>query len=157
MSTRDPYTPPKAEIGDPRSQGQFMRGVLRVARYAGVLLGAFGGLLSGVADLCGLVPHSDETPAFARRLLTNLPTLLVAGLLLLPYARVAVTGFWLGVLAGLAVATIALAVRTAQAMSGYLAGNLHWAAVPASLILLVVLSSNAFVLWQSRKQPDSPA
>lgn len=122
-----------------------------ILRCSGLLLGAFL-LLGGAADAAGLLPAQEPAATLASRLRADLPLMLAGVLLLLPYARLG-TRFQAACLAGLAIMSLVLVVLCAKAVEGFLAGHLHWAAIPASLAILAIIAGNAWVLGYLRRRP----
>ena len=131
------------------------KSIMRIActtlRLSGLLLGAFL-LLGAAADAAGLIPNQDPAASLAQRLKADLPLRLAGVLLLLPHARVG-RRLQLVCLGGLVILSVVLAVLAAKATQGYLAGQLHWAAIPASLAILGVIAGNAFLLGRRRRHP----
>lgn len=133
---------------DDRSAMRILRTILR---FSGLLLGAFL-LLGGAADAAGLLPAQEPAATLAQRLRADLPLMLAGALLLLPYARLG-RRLQAVCLAGLALVSLVLVGLAAKAVEGFLAGHLHWAAIPASLAILAVIAGNAWVLGHLRRRP----
>jgi hypothetical protein len=126
-----------------------MRTVCGFLRFFGLLLGLFL-VLGGIADATGLLPDSDVPATLAHRLRAGIPLMVVGALLLMPYAKLG-RALHIACLGGLALASLALAYLSAKAIHGYALGELHWAAIPASLAILGIVAGNAFVLWHGRR------
>jgi hypothetical protein len=120
--------------------------IVVLIRFAACLLGLFA-LSTGVMDILGLFPHSNEMPPWRSRLVSSLPSMLGGVILLAPMSRFLhgrryrflVAGYWALVLATL--------VMAAQGVYAYTGGTKHWAIIPVSLALFAVPFGNALLLW----------
>ena len=119
-------------------------------RFLGVLLGGLM-LLAVIADALGMAPASGTSGSVAQRLLTAGPVVLAGMLLVLPYARLGARVQTLGAF-GLGVFALVLAFLAFVSVQSHLAGDLHWAAIPASLLMLVVVAANAWLLGTTRRR-----
>ena len=121
----------------------FLRTSIRVM---GFLLGLFA-VVAGVADVLGVVPHSNEIPPLLHRLASNLP-LVAAGLaLLLPMKRFDHGTSYHALQSAYVILAAIAALKVIDGLMGYLSGRLHWAVVPASIALGAIVCGNAWLLW----------
>jgi hypothetical protein len=123
-----------------------MKAVRVSIRLAAWLLGLFV-LVSGVMDVLGLIPYSNEMPPWRSRLLSSLPSMLGGVVLIIPMSRFLCGRRY----AFLAVAYCGL-VSAAAVMAGlgiydYVRGTKHWGIIPASLAFLAIPFANALLLW----------
>ena len=123
-------------------------------RALGILLGVLL-LLAVVADALGMAPQSGITGTIAQRLATAAPIVLAGMLLVLPYRRLGARVQALGAL-GLGVFALVLVFLVFRSVQGYQAGDLPWAAIPASLVILALVAGNALILGTVRR-PRRPA
>ena len=119
-------------------------------RSLGVLLGGLM-LLAVIADALGMAPASGTTGTVLQRLATAGPVVLAGMLLVLPYKRLGARVQTLGAI-GLTVFALALAFLLFLSVRGYLAGDLHWVAIAASVLILLVVAANAWVLGPARRR-----
>lgn len=124
-------------------------------RSLGVLLGSLM-LLAVIADALGMAPASGTTGTIAQRLATAGPVVMAGMLLVLPYARLGARVQTLGAI-GLGVFALVLAFLVFLSVRGYLAGQLHWVAILASVLILVVVAANALVLGPARRRLPAAA
>jgi hypothetical protein len=129
--------------------------VLAFLRFFGLLLGVALVLL-GIVDASGLIPDSEQPATLLQRLKADIPLILTGVLLLLPYSTLKRRPYWF-CFGSLALLSLGLAVLSAKTFFGYQSGQLHWAAVPTSLVILSVIAGNTFVLWYWRRHPKTAA
>ena len=120
-----------------------MKGLVAGIRVLAVLLGILW-VAGTMADLLGVLPHSDTTPPLGQRILHAIPLLLVCALLLAPYrfARSGVARWVVG--AGLVFVVGWVAFVSIGGVRGYLAGRKSWHVVPSGVVLIALAGSN---LW----------
>jgi Na+-transporting methylmalonyl-CoA/oxaloacetate decarboxylase beta subunit len=129
--------------------------VLAFLRFFGILLGV-ALVLVGIVDASGLIQDSEQPETLLQRLKTDIPLILTGVLLLLPYSKLKRRSYWL-CFCSLAFLSLGLIALSAKTIFGYQSGQLHWAAVPTSLVILSVIAGNTFVLWYWRRHPETAA
>ena len=121
--------------------------ILRVlVRACGVLLGSLL-LLAVIADALGMAPASGASGTWAQRLATVGPVVFAGMLLVLPYSRLGARVQALGAL-GLGVFALVLAYLVFRSVQA----QLHWVAIMAGVVILVVVAANALVLGTARRR-----
>ena len=134
-----------------------MNALCLLIRFFGCSIGLFM-VVSGVADILGFVPYSDETPPWSTRLISSAPPMLVGTVLLVPI-RHSLRELKFFVLLCAYGVTIVWALSLAiHGLAAYATGGRHWGIVPSSIIPIGVISANAAVLlfrrWQSTRPPN---
>jgi hypothetical protein len=132
-----------------------MNVLCHITRSFGCWLGLFF-VVSGVADVFGFVPHSEEMPPWTARLISNAPPILVGVVLLAP-VRHFLRGTKAKALAfAYAVASIWVLRLAVGSLSDFAAGGKHWAIVPISLALAAIALANGAVLLYRCVQTSRP-
>lgn len=118
-----------------------------LVRLAAWLVGSFV-VLSGLMNIMGFIPYSNEMPAWTARLISSLPSMVGGVILLAPMNRF-LRGRRYALLAiGYGALVLGAAIMAARGIHAYLGGGRHWAIVPTSLILLSIPLANALLLWR---------
>ncbi|MGO4223040.1 hypothetical protein AB4Y64_14455 [Lysobacter sp. TAF61] len=126
-----------------------MRQLAMLIRYLGLLAGLFL-VTTTVADIAGLIPHSDAMPSLGARVASSLPPFLFGAVLLLPHRwfpagpRLYVLLCTYQLLAGVA------GYRAAQTFFLVRGGELEPVALLVGLLAVAIPLSNAAVLWRRR-------
>jgi hypothetical protein len=129
--------------------------VKTLVRLVAWLVGLFV-LLGGLADIAGLIPHSNEMPPWPVRVISSLPSMVGGVILLTPMSRF-LSGRRYALLAvGYAILVLGAAILAAQGIHAYLGGGRHWAVVPASLATFSIPLANALLLWWLHRTGSMP-
>jgi uncharacterized membrane protein HdeD (DUF308 family) len=130
-----------------------IRGLVRAAAYA---LGALF-VVSGILDILGFMPYSNETPPWRARLLSELPVLAGAAVLLVPMKSFTRGGPHTVLKIAYVLLILATAANLVDGVRGYVAGRMSWHVIPASLVLAAIVVANAIVLWSMRERSSALA
>ncbi|HEY0683645.1 MAG TPA: hypothetical protein VGD45_15035 [Steroidobacter sp.] len=133
-----------------RSAGRAMFVIQTLVRLAAWLMGSFA-VLSGLMDIMGFVPYSNQMPAWTSRLTSSLPVMVGGVILLIPMSRFLLGRRYALLALGYGALVLAAAIMAAQGILVYLGGGRHWAIVPSSLVLLSIPLANALLLWWSHR------
>ena len=128
---------------------------LLVVRVAGVLLGAFL-VLSSLADIAGFLPHSTEPPSLGSRMLSGLPVLVGGIVFLVPFRFITRKSCWITLVSAYAGLSLLAVAKLSLGVGGYLAGNLHWAVIPVSVVLVVICIGSLVALFFQFPSGSSP-
>lgn len=123
-----------------------MRQLALLIRITGLLAGLFF-VLSSIADIAGLIPHSNEMPSVSARVMSNLKPFCFGLVLLLPHRSFLVSPrfhFLLGAYTLFIGWAFYKAVMTFERIR---AGTIDPAAAEAALLILGIPLLNAAVLW----------
>ncbi|HKS56226.1 MAG TPA: hypothetical protein VJS12_13125 [Steroidobacteraceae bacterium] len=118
-----------------------LRWLARASAYA---LAAFL-VVSGIVDLLGVMPYSDETPAFIHRLLRQLPVLAGAAVLMVPMKQCTRDVPFAVLNVGYIALSLFALANVVTGIARYAAGQLSWQVVPSTLVILVIVAGNAIV------------
>lgn len=134
-----------------------MRQLATLVRYVGLLAGLFLAA-STIADIAGLIPHSDEMPSLVARVASNLPPFLFGIVLLLPHRWfLASPRFYFLLGAYLLIVGVA-GYRAAETFFLVRTGDLAPAAMLVAVLAVGIPLLNAAVLWfrwRPRTPPDN--
>ena len=122
---------------------------LATVRVLGVLFGLML-TLSMLADIAGLVPHSIETPPLASRVLHAMPALIAGIVLLIPHRLITGRATLIALSVAYVCILFGLAVKSMRGIDGFVAGHLHWAVIPVSLAIMVIVLGNLLALHERR-------
>jgi NO-binding membrane sensor protein with MHYT domain len=125
---------------------KLLRGLVRTTAY---LLAAFL-IVSGILDILGLMPHSNETPPLRDRVITEIPLMLAAAVLLVPMKPCARGLPYVVLNAAYVVLTLAVAKKLVDGIADYFAGHVSWQITPMSLLIAAIVVGNAVILWSTR-------
>ncbi len=128
-----------------------MRPLVAGIRVLAVLLGILW-IAGTMADILGVLPHSDATPALGQRVLHAIPLLLVSAFLLLPYrfVRSAVARWAVG--AGLVFVVGWVLFVSIGGVRGYLEGRKSWHVVPSGVVLVALAGSNVWAFLRITRE-----
>jgi|GEM_PF-4994836 len=111
-----------------------------------MLLGLFLVAIS-IADVCGLIPYSMETPPLRERILPSAPIAVASLALLVPYRAITsaiARGIVLFVLLLFSAYFVFIGVAGWHA---YAVGEKTWQVIPASLVLLSIIAANLYAFF----------
>lgn len=131
-----------------------MNALCHLIRFLGCSIGLFF-VVSGIADVLGFVPYSDETPPWTARLISSAPSMFVGIVLLVPVRYFLRDARFVALACAYGLA-IAWALSSAvHGLAAYASGGRHWGIVPTSLVPLGFIAANAAVLlfrrWQATR------
>lgn len=128
-----------------------MKAVRVSVRIAAWLLGLFV-LISGVMDVLGLIPYSNEMPPWRSRLVSSLPPMLGGVVLLTPMSWFLYGRRYVFLATAYCALVSSTAVMAALGIYDYVGGTKHWGIIPASLALFAISFSNALLLWRLHRR-----
>lgn len=123
-----------------------MRQIAKPIRYVGLLAGLFL-VTSTIADIAGLIPHSDEMQPLGARVASNLPPFLFGTVLLLPHRWFLASPRFYFLFGAYLLITGVAGYRAAEAFFLVRTGDLDPAAIPAAALAVGIPLLNAAVLW----------
>lgn len=112
-------------------------------------------IVSGLADIAGIVPHSHGTPTFWERALLNLPLIAFAVLLVLPYWKIRQRRLRIGLLCALGIGCVIAVGGSLLAIKEGLSGEKEVSIIPIAGLVIVVFVGT-FVSAIIQKTPDKP-
>jgi hypothetical protein len=131
---------------------------VKVLRLAAWLLGSFA-VLSGLMNVLGFIPHSNEMPAWTTRLASSLPSIVGGLVLLAPMSRFLSGRRYLLLSVAYGILVFAVTILAAQGISAYVRGERHWLIVLVSMLFVAVPFANALLLWwlhrRARRMPNN--
>ncbi|MBF6023713.1 hypothetical protein [Lysobacter niastensis] len=127
-----------------------MRKLATFIRYIGLLAGLFL-VASAIADIAGLIPHSNDMPSLGARAASNLPPLLFGTVLLLPHRWFLVSPRFYALFGAYALLIGAVGYKAAETFSLVRTGELDPAAMPVAMLALGIPALNAAALWLRRR------
>lgn len=125
-------------------------------RVMGCLLGMFL-LFTGLLDVLGYVPYSNEMPPWPDRLTSSLPSMLGGAVLLLSMRRFTLGPRYAVLQAAYLVIVFAGLMKLAEDSLGYLQGHVHGAVIPTAAVLVSIVAANAGVLWHMHRRAANPS
>ena len=131
-----------------------MKLLIWLTRVIGGFIGFFV-LLFSLAEVLGLIPHSDETPPILQRLIASVPTLFCSIVLIIPHSLYNQGNRYKLLLASYLIVTLIVIFYASQGVLSYLSNEASWGIVLVSVLILLVPISNALALWYVHKNPKS--
>jgi hypothetical protein len=128
-----------------------MKAIRVSVRIAAWLLGLFV-LLSGVMDVLGLMPYSNEMPPWRSRLVSSLPSMLGGVVLLTPMSWFLYGRRYVLLATAYCALVSSTAVMAALGVYDSAGGTKHWGIIPVSLAFLAIPFSNALLLRRLRRR-----
>ena len=107
-----------------------------------------------LAEISGLIPHSDATPSLIERLISTSPVLLFSVVLLVPHRLFSQGMRYKVLLACYVIFVTAITYYAAHSVLLYISGVTSWYIILESTLLLLVPLSNGFALWYANKYPS---
>ncbi len=127
-----------------------MRKLATFIRCIGLLAGLFL-VASAIADIAGLIPHSNDMPSLGARAASNLPALLFGTVLLLPHRWFLVSPRFYALFGAYALLIGAVGYKAAETFSLVRTGVLDPVAMPVAVLALGIPALNAAALWLRRR------
>ena len=131
-----------------------MKLLIWLTRVIGGFVGFFV-LLFSLAEVLGLIPHSDETPPIIQRLIASLPALLFSIVLLVPHSLYNQGNRYRFLLASYLVVTLVVIFYATQGVLSYMSNMASWHIVLVDALILFVPISNALALWYVHENPKT--
>ena len=123
-----------------------MREFALFIRFVGICLGLFF-ITSSIADIAGLLPHSEETPPFIERLVSNLIPLFFGSVLLVPHRWCKSKLFFYSLFSSYVFVVGAIGYKLADSYSLIHSGVMDPSAMPFLMLIFGIPLLNAIVLW----------
>ena len=106
-----------------------------------------------LAEVLGLIPHSDETPTIVQRFFACVPALIFSVVLLVPHSLSNQGHRYSFLLGSYIVVTLIVIYIVAHRVQSSLSGTASWDIILVGALLLLMPISNGLALWYVHKNP----